>query len=41
MDTEAGSGSLPYLPGLGRPIPEAEPGLVERWHSGEANWSSC
>lgn len=41
MDTEAGPGSLPYLPGTGRPIPEAEPGLVERWHSGEANWSSC
>ncbi|MFD9327962.1 cytochrome P450 [Streptomyces sp. NPDC060065] len=34
MDTEAGPGSLPYLPGTGRPIPEAEPGLVERWHSG-------
>ncbi|WP_326718202.1 cytochrome P450 [Streptomyces sp. NBC_00243] len=34
MDTEAGPGSLPYLPGTVRPIPEAEPGLVERWHSG-------
>ncbi|MFF1680307.1 cytochrome P450 [Streptomyces sp. NPDC058256] len=34
MDTEAGPGSLPYLLGTGRPIPEAEPGLVERWHSG-------
>lgn len=41
MDTEAGPGSLPYLPGTGWPIPETEPGLVERWHSGEANWSSC
>lgn len=33
MDTEAGLGSLPYAPGAGRPIPEAEPGLVERWRS--------
>ncbi|MGW1050074.1 cytochrome P450 [Streptomyces sp. NPDC002521] len=31
MDTEAGPGSLPYAPGTGRPVPEAEPGLVERW----------
>ncbi|OLZ70948.1 cytochrome P450 [Streptomyces sp. IMTB 2501] len=33
MDTEAGLGSLPYVPGTGRPVPEAEPGLVERWRS--------
>jgi cytochrome P450 len=33
MDTEAGLGSLPYAPGAGMPIPEAEPGLVERWRS--------
>ncbi|WP_369364861.1 cytochrome P450 [Streptomyces sp. CG4] len=33
MDTEAGPGSLPYVPGTGRPVPEAEPGLVERWRA--------
>ncbi|MGW1283868.1 cytochrome P450 [Streptomyces sp. NPDC002586] len=33
MDTEAGPGSLPYAPGTGRPVPEAEPGLVERWRA--------
>ncbi|MEU1409368.1 cytochrome P450 [Streptomyces sp. NPDC005728] len=34
MDIEAGLGSLSYVPGTGRPVPEAEPGLVERWRSG-------
>src|SRR5690349_4418096 len=34
MDTAASPGSLPYLPGSGRPDPEAEPELVERWRSG-------
>ncbi|MER5433486.1 cytochrome P450 [Streptomyces sp. NPDC002588] len=34
MDTETGPGSLPHAPGPGRPLPEAEPGLVERWRSG-------
>ncbi|MFE1983310.1 MULTISPECIES: cytochrome P450 [Streptomyces] len=34
MDTEASLGSLPYVPGTGRPVPEAEPELVERWRSG-------
>ena len=34
MDTEAGRGSFPSPPGTGLPIPEAEPGLVERWRSG-------
>ncbi|MER6382788.1 cytochrome P450 [Streptomyces sp. NPDC001250] len=33
MDTEAGPGSLPYAPGTGRAVPEAEPGLVERWRA--------
>ncbi|MGW3195584.1 cytochrome P450 [Streptomyces sp. NPDC001118] len=33
MDTEAGPGSPPYAPGTGRPVPEAEPGLVERWRA--------
>ncbi|MFE0510565.1 cytochrome P450 [Streptomyces sp. NPDC058964] len=33
METEAGPDSLPRVPGTGRPIPEAEPGLVERWQS--------
>ncbi|MEV2193187.1 cytochrome P450 [Streptomyces phaeochromogenes] len=33
MDTEAAPGSLPYVPGTGRPVPEAEPGLVKRWHA--------
>lgn len=37
MDPEAGLGALPYVPGTGRPVPEAEPGLVKRWHAGEAN----
>ncbi|UUU25108.1 cytochrome P450 [Streptomyces sp. DSM 40750] len=34
MDPEAGLGALPYVPGTGRPVPEAEPGLVKRWHAG-------
>lgn len=34
MDTEASLGSLPYVPGTGRPVPEAEPELVEQWRSG-------
>lgn len=35
MDTAAGSGPLPYAPGAGaRPVPEAEPEVVERWRSG-------
>ncbi|MDX2526382.1 cytochrome P450 [Streptomyces europaeiscabiei] len=34
MDTQAGPGALPHVPGAGRPVPEAEPGLVERWRSG-------
>ncbi|MFJ3306656.1 cytochrome P450 [Streptomyces sp. NPDC086549] len=34
MDTEEGLGSFPYVPGMRRPVPEAEPGLVERWRSG-------
>ncbi|WP_149825299.1 cytochrome P450 [Streptomyces tailanensis] len=34
MDTQAGShGSLPHVPGTGRPVPEAEPGLVKGWHA--------
>ncbi|MFC5220235.1 cytochrome P450 [Streptomyces coerulescens] len=33
MDTEAGPGSLPHPPGTVRPVPEAEPELVERWRS--------
>ncbi|MFI6492325.1 cytochrome P450 [Streptomyces sp. NPDC050564] len=33
MDIEASPGSLPYVPGTGRPVPEAEPGLVESWRS--------
>ncbi|MEU8975819.1 cytochrome P450 [Streptomyces monashensis] len=33
MDTEADLGSLLYVPGTGRPVPEAEPALVERWRS--------
>ncbi|MFF5015288.1 cytochrome P450 [Streptomyces sp. NPDC001165] len=33
MDTEASPDSLARLPGTGRPVPEADPGLVERWHS--------
>ncbi|MFJ9865857.1 cytochrome P450 [Streptomyces sp. NPDC101165] len=34
MDTETSPDSLAHLPGTGRPVPEAEPGLVERWRSG-------
>lgn len=34
MDTEAGLGALPPLPGTERPVPEIEPGLVQRWRSG-------
>ncbi|MEU2859056.1 cytochrome P450 [Streptomyces mirabilis] len=34
MDTEASLGSFPYVPGTGRPVPEAEPELVEQWRSG-------
>ncbi|WP_157881354.1 cytochrome P450, partial [Streptomyces phaeochromogenes] len=34
MDTEAGPGSPSYAPGTGRPVPEAEPALVKRWHAG-------
>lgn len=34
MDTDAGLASLPGAPGTGRPVPEVEPGLVERWRSG-------
>ncbi|MEU9111750.1 cytochrome P450 [Streptomyces sp. NPDC048483] len=33
MATEASPGPLPYVPGTGRPVPEAEPALVERWRS--------
>ncbi|KMS76416.1 cytochrome P450 [Streptomyces viridochromogenes] len=33
MDTEAGLGALPDVPGTERPVPEAEPGLVQRWHA--------
>ncbi|TJZ59062.1 cytochrome P450 [Streptomyces piniterrae] len=33
MATEASLGALPHPPGTGRPVPEAEPALVERWHS--------
>ena len=33
MDTEATLGSVPHVPGKGRPVPEAEPELVERWRS--------
>ncbi|WP_316752143.1 cytochrome P450 [Streptomyces herbicida] len=34
METEASPGPLSYVPGTGRPVPEAEPALVERWRSG-------
>lgn len=34
MDTEAGLGALPHVPGAGGPVPEAEPGIVARWRSG-------
>jgi cytochrome P450 len=35
MDTAAGSGPLPCVPGAGaRPVPEVEPEVVERWRSG-------
>ncbi|MEU7281065.1 cytochrome P450 [Streptomyces sp. NPDC045431] len=33
MATEASADSLPDTPGAGRPVPEAEPELVERWRS--------
>ncbi|MET8167335.1 cytochrome P450 [Streptomyces sp. NPDC005329] len=33
MESEAGHGSLSVDSGTGRPVPEAEPGLVERWRS--------
>jgi hypothetical protein len=33
MDIEAALGSLPHAPGTGRPVPEVEPGLVERWRA--------
>ncbi|MGW1055804.1 cytochrome P450 [Streptomyces sp. NPDC001118] len=34
MDIEAGTGSLGHVPGTTRPVPEAEPALVERWRAG-------
>ncbi|MFG2137855.1 cytochrome P450 [Streptomyces sp. NPDC048650] len=34
MATEASVGPLPDVPGTGRPVPRAEPALVERWRSG-------
>ena len=35
MDTQAGSGPPPYIPGTGAlPVPEIEPEVVERWRSG-------
>ncbi|MDO0911035.1 cytochrome P450 [Streptomyces sp. DT2A-34] len=34
MEAEAGLASVPRVPGTGRPVPEAEPGLVRRWRSG-------
>ncbi|MEV6424421.1 cytochrome P450 [Streptomyces sp. NPDC051662] len=34
MDTEATPGPLSHVPTTGRPVPEAEPELVERWRSG-------
>lgn len=33
MDNTTGLHPLPYLPGAGRPVPEADPGLVARWHA--------
>ncbi|MEV0219090.1 cytochrome P450 [Streptomyces sp. NPDC050704] len=33
MDPETSSGSLPYGPAAGRPVPEAEPELVQSWRS--------
>ncbi|MER6089674.1 cytochrome P450 [Streptomyces bluensis] len=33
MNPEASPGSLRDVPTTGRPVPEAEPGLVERWRS--------
>ncbi|WP_416981816.1 cytochrome P450 [Streptomyces sp. T028] len=33
MDSEAGLRPLSYVPGTGRPVPEADPGLVARWHA--------
>ncbi|WP_405611876.1 cytochrome P450 [Streptomyces sp. NBC_01508] len=34
MDPEVSPGPLPPAPGTGRPVPEADPGLVRRWRSG-------
>ncbi|MDF3145654.1 MULTISPECIES: cytochrome P450 [unclassified Streptomyces] len=34
METQAGPASTPGVRGTRRPVPEAEPGLVERWRSG-------
>ncbi|WP_128430978.1 cytochrome P450 [Streptomyces cyaneus] len=34
MESEAGLASAPGVPGTGRPVPEVEPGLVQRWRSG-------
>ncbi|MFF4546800.1 cytochrome P450 [Streptomyces sp. NPDC001406] len=34
MESEASPRPVPYVPGTGRPVPEAGPGLVERWRSG-------
>ncbi|MFF8730452.1 cytochrome P450 [Streptomyces sp. NPDC015171] len=34
MDTEASRDRVPTVPGTGRPVPEADPALVERWRSG-------
>ncbi|MFJ8108229.1 cytochrome P450 [Streptomyces sp. NPDC096132] len=33
MDTQAGLGSHPDVPVARRPVPEAEPGLVQRWRA--------
>src|SRR5689334_22705571 len=33
MDAEVGLDSLSCVSGTGRPVPEAEPGLVQRWRS--------
>lgn len=33
MESRAGHGSLPLASGTGRPVPEAEPAIVERWRS--------
>ncbi|WP_225821768.1 cytochrome P450 [Streptomyces naphthomycinicus] len=34
MDTETSPGSAADVPGTGRPVPEADPGLVRRWRAG-------